>query len=63
MYLIIEEDYTISKSKILSGHLRNRCRRGEISIVRIRDLHGMNLPENQEELGEWSEVSDYSWGC
>jgi hypothetical protein len=59
MYLVIEKDYSVSYSEIETGHLRSRCRRGEISLIDIKRMRGMNLPENQEELGEFSDLNKY----
>jgi hypothetical protein len=59
MYLIIEEDYRVSFSKVETGHLRSRCRRGEISLIDIKRMRGMNKADHQEELGEFSDIAKY----
>ena len=60
MFLIIEKDYTVSFSKVETGHIRSRCRMGEISLIDVKRMRGMNLPERQEEFGgEWSEIKEY----
>ena len=61
MYLIVEEDYTISHSKILTGKIRCRCRRGEISVVDTTRMQGMNSAANQltGSMPEWSPVNAY----
>lgn len=52
MYLIIDEDYKISKSEVLSGKLRAACKRGEVSIVNVRTMQGMDID------GSWSDIQD-----
>lgn len=59
MFLIIEKDYTVSFSKVETGHLRSRCRKGEISLIDTKKMRGMNRAEWQEELGEFSDVEEY----
>ncbi len=59
MYLIIEEDYSVSFSKVLTGHLRSRCRDGDISLIDIKRMRGMNKADHQEELGEFSDIVKY----
>ena len=59
MFLIIEEDYTVSFSKVLTGHIRSRCRRGEISMIDIKRMRGMNKADHHEELGEYSDIAKY----
>ena len=51
-YLIIDEDYKISKSDALSGRLRSQCKNGEISIVNLEALEGMNID------GTWSKIQE-----
>ena len=68
MYLIIDEDYRLFKSEILSGKVRSMARRGKVSVVNLQNMKGMNclksLSENglQGEFGEneWSEIQ--GWG-
>jgi|GEM_PF-3773277 len=59
MFLVIEEDYSVSYSGVLTGHLRARCRRGEISLIDTKRMVGMNAVENHEELGEYSAINTY----
>lgn len=54
-YLVIDEYYNIYKTDVLTGKLRSKCRKGEISIVRLLDFKGMNTPEYGEE---WSDIND-----
>ena len=66
MYLIIDEDYRISKTNIISGNLRSECRKGNISIVDVKNMKGMNALSSiipcglQSEFGEneWSDIQD-----
>ena len=59
MYLIIEEDYTVSFSSILTGNIRSRCRRGEITLIDVKKMRGMNKADHQDELGEFSDIVKY----
>ena len=60
MYLVIDEDYKLYQTTTLSGELRCKGRRGEVSIVRIKDMKGMNTPEYANEVGEeWSDINGY----
>jgi hypothetical protein len=61
-WLVIEKDYSVSYSSVESGHLRSRCRRGEISLIDMHRMRGMNLPENQIEMGEFSDIAKYTKG-
>lgn len=58
-WLIIEADYSLSYSDVETGHLRSRCRRGEISLIDTKLMRGMNRASWQEELGEFSEINKY----
>ena len=61
MYLIIEQDYTLSTSKVLTGHLRSRARQGEISLVNCKDMVGLNLATFPYSGGEeWSTLNTYT---
>ena len=59
-WLVIEKDYSVSYSNVETGHLRSRCRRGEISLIDTKKMAGMNLAENQYEMGEFSDLKEYS---
>jgi len=59
LYLIIEEDHSVSFSDTLTRNLRARCRRGEISLIDTKRMVGMNAVENHEELGEYSAINTY----
>ncbi len=52
MYLFIDEDYRISKSPILSGRNRALAKQGELSIVNLRTMQGINID------GSWSDIQD-----
>ena len=63
MYLIINEDYTLEKSEVLSGKMVIKARLGEISIVNCRTMQGINTREYQNEGNpEWSDIPDYAHG-
>lgn len=60
MYLIIEKDYSVSKSRVLTGHLRMRARQGDISLIDCKKMMGMNRATfPYSTYGDWSEVNDY----
>ena len=50
MYLIIDRDYRISKSEVLSGRLRTDAKRGELSVVNLKTMQGINID------GSWSDI-------
>ena len=58
MYLIIDEEYKIYKTKELTLFLISKGRAGKISIVNLKTMQGMNMLENHQELGEWSSIQD-----
>lgn len=53
MYLIIDEYYAITKTEALSGKLRSMAKAGDLSIVNLNTLEGMNVD------GSWSPVLPY----
>lgn len=60
MYLVIEKDYTVSKSDKLTGPLRMRARQGDISLIDCRNMRGMNRATYPySEHGDWSDINDY----
>ena len=59
MYVVIEKDYTVSKSNTLTDEIKSRCKNGEISVLNTDDMTGKNLPEYVEE---WSEIAEYQSG-
>lgn len=59
-YLIIEKDYTVSQSDVLSGHLRMRARTGDISLIDCKTGMGMNRATYPYSVqGDWSYVNKY----
>jgi len=56
MYLIIDEQYRIYKNTILSGRIRNLAKRGELSVVRLSDMKGINTD------GSWSAIQELPAG-
>lgn len=58
MYLIIDSQYRISKALVLTGAIRAAARAGEISLIDLKTMKGMNSLEKHPELGEWSDIQD-----
>ena len=54
MYLIIDAQYRISKTPVLSGYLRTQLKKGNVSVIRLDRLQGMNIDGTWEDLPEWS---------
>ncbi len=50
-YLIIDEYYRIYQTKVLSGYIYTQAKKGNLSVVRLRDMKGMNID------GSWSEIN------
>ena len=64
MYLVIEQDYSISFSKIETGHLHGRARSGEISLINVgpqknRVIQGLNYSQQTEFPEMWSDIPEY----
>lgn len=65
MYIIIDKDYRIFQTRMLTAATRAACDRGEISVVHINleqlRIRGRNLPENYELYGgEWSDIQHWA---
>ena len=58
MYLIINPDYTLTQSAILTGRLRMLARQGKISLVDCRKMRGLN--KATYEGGDWSDIPMHS---
>jgi len=57
MYLIIDEQYRIYKSNILSGYVRQQARKGNLSVVNLTTMQGINIAEKPYNIGpEWSDI-------
>lgn len=50
MYLIIDRDYRIFQTDVLSDYIKLRVRLGKLSVVRLSDLKGMNIDGSWEKL-------------
>ena len=42
-YLVVDKDYGIYGLEVLSGRVRSLVKRGELSLIRLRDNKGMNI--------------------
>ncbi len=67
MYLIIDEQYRIYKSKILNGRIRGLAKRAKLSIVNLKTMQGINSAQWSNHsiiddvgnlLPEWSDIQD-----
>ena len=65
MYIIIDEEYRVYQSDVLTGRVRSWGRRGKISIIEVSKrvgmqalkLKGINRADHQVKFGgEWSEI-------
>ena len=50
MYLVIDKEYRIFQSPILSRYVRAQAKDGNLSVVNINNMKGMNLD------GSWSDI-------
>ena len=61
MYILINEDYELEQSSILTGKDRARARRGEISIINTNTMQGMNAMEMWVEGGHQKDFCENEW--
>ena len=69
-YLIIDKEYRIYKSPVLSGYVRSQVRRGDLSVISLSRLKGMNCLKLHSEGGlqgdygenEWSDIQELPEG-
>lgn len=66
MYLIIDGECRVYKTKIVTGYLRNQCRRGNCNIINLRTMQGMNSAAWQASttdgklgLSEYSDIQEW----
>ena len=66
MYLIIYEEYRIYKHEILTGEMRSKARQGELSVVNLKTMKGMNRVTVSDTGSveyfnneEWSDIQDW----
>jgi len=58
-YLIIDTQYRVYKSSILSGKIRRLAKDGKLSIIDIRHELGINRCDSEEGAKEeWSQVQE-----
>lgn len=63
MYLIIDAQYRIYKSEILSGYVRSQARNGMLSVVNLKTMKGINYLDYGSspypDTEEWSDVQEW----
>lgn len=52
MYLVIDKEYRIYQTPILSGYVRAQAHEGNLSVVNLAAMKGMNLDRS------WSKIQD-----
>ena len=52
MYLVIDKEYRIYQTPVLSGYVRAQAHKGNLSVVNLATMEGMNLDRS------WSKVQD-----
>jgi hypothetical protein len=52
-YIVIDNEYCIYKTDVLTGKLRSKCKQGDISIIQVSSLKGMNLDGTWSDINEW----------
>lgn len=59
-YLIIDKQYRIFHSDRLTGYLHTQCRRGNLSIVNLKTMKGLNLACSSLDAQEtWSDIQEW----
>ncbi len=61
MFLIIDEDYKIYKAPVLSGYVRSEARKGNLSVIDIRRMKGMNCLKLHSENGFQGDFGENEW--
>jgi len=59
MFIIIDKDYCITKSKELPGEIRLLSKNGETRVIDIQRLK-LWKPLAGREVGVWSDIPDHS---
>lgn len=70
LYLIVDREYRIYKSPVLSGYVRSQVRKGNLSVINLNRLKGMNCLKLHSDEGlqgdfgenEWSYIQDLPEG-
>lgn len=58
-YLIIDEQYRIFRTDILTGYLHSQCRQGNLSIVNLKTMKGLNCGCSDIDAQEtWSNIQE-----
>ena len=52
MYLVIDKEYRIYQTQILSGYVRAQAHEGNLSVVNLTTMEGINRDRS------WSRVQD-----
>lgn len=56
MYLIIDRDYRLYQNKIFTGYMRAQVKKGNLSVVNIRTMEGMNIDGwTMEKIDDWDD--------
>ncbi len=59
MYLIIDRQYRVYQKDILSGKIRRIAKDGELSVINLKTMEGINRSESPEgKREEWSKVQE-----
>jgi len=59
-YLIIDAEYRIYQSAILTGYIRSQARKGNLSIVDLKVMKGLNAACSEEDKKEtWSPIQEW----
>ena len=65
MYLIIDKEYRIFQTRMLTAATRAACDLGEVSVIHVdfekQQIKGQNRPEYREKYGgEWSQFPHWA---
>lgn len=62
MFLIIDEEYRVYKSPILSGYVRGQVKKSKLSVIDLRTMKGL-VPSSETGDGlAWEDVQDVPLG-
>jgi hypothetical protein len=55
MYLVIDKEYRIYQTPILSGYVRAQAHEGNLSVVNLSTMQGMNLDRSWSDVQQLTE--------
>lgn len=53
MYLIIDEQHRIYRTNKLTKYVKKQTKKGNLSVINIKDMIGMNIDGTWSEIQKW----------